>query len=207
MDTCLPMQDPHVQYKPDLLDPKGSPFPFSCFLCLSHTLSPFLFLTLWHTLTYTQTTLILKGHKREKERNGSCHFSSFNWGSAAVSVTEPLRGGHQTKEKPFTLYCLLPQRAHISFPTLSSFFFSFFYTSLIFLSFIFFPLSLSHCTSLSVSIFYKVWRFDNALWAFPACQKYREGKKGKGRESRDTLQSRRETFWAGEERDGCLPRI
>lgn len=30
-----------------------------------------------------------------------------------LSPSHP-RGEHQTKEKPFTLYCLLPQRAHIS---------------------------------------------------------------------------------------------
>ncbi len=86
-----------------------------------------------------------EGPQREKERNGSCHFSSFNWGSAAVCVTEPLRGGHQTKEKPFTLYCLLPQRAHISLLTLSPLLF---YTSIIFHPFIFFALSL-----ISISIY------------------------------------------------------
>lgn len=66
-----------------------------------------------HTFIYTENP-----HPEGPQREGEkwlLSFSSFNWGSAAFSVTEPRRGGHQTKEKPFTLYCLLPQRAHLSF--------------------------------------------------------------------------------------------
>lgn len=108
------LQDSPVQCRPDLLDPKG--FLLLAF-CLSHILllSP----SLTHTHIYRHTDNHHDRPQREKERNGSCHFSSFNWSSAAFSVIEPLRGGHPTKGEPFTLYCLLPQRAHISFLTLS----------------------------------------------------------------------------------------
>lgn len=152
------LQDPPVQCRPDLLDPKGSlslSGAFSVCLVLSLFLSCSCSLT--HKLTHTHNAHP-EGPRKEKERNGSCHFSSFNWGSAAVSVTEPPRGGHQTKEKPFTLYCLLPQRAHISFLTLSlclpsSFFFTLLsYSSHSSSS----PSFLSLCASLSISIFYKV---------------------------------------------------
>lgn len=100
-----------------------------------------------------------------------------------VSVTEPPRGGHQTKEKPFTLYCLLPQRAHISFLTLS-------YTSLIFFPFIFSPLLLSPCTSFFYLYFIK---FDVLTMPFEraSLSKTQRGQRGK-----------KKTFWSGEDSGG-----
>ena len=82
--------------------------------------------------------------ERERERNGSCHFSSFNWDFAALSVTEPLRGRHQTMEKTFHI--------SLSFTTESSYLFSpsvyllFLWTSHIFTPFIL-PLFSIACSS------------------------------------------------------------
>lgn len=87
--------------KADLLGPEVS----LLLLCLS----------LWHPLLYRQRSLILKDHSA-RERNGSCHFSSFKWAFAALSVTEPPRGRHQTKEKTFHIL--------LSFTTESSYLFS-----------------------------------------------------------------------------------
>lgn len=165
------LQDSPVQCRPDLLDPKGSPSLAILCVCVSHTLP--LSLSLTHTHPDNPHPA---GPQRERERNGSCHFSSFNWGSAAVSVTEPPRGGHQTKGKPFTLYCPLLQRAHISFLTLSVIFF------------ILLPYSshsppppplLSLC-SLHLCLYFnfKTLTFWHRPLNVPACQKYTEGKKG-----------------------------
>lgn len=95
------------------LTPRASPlflFPFA----LS---SPSFSLSL--SDTHPSTHLLLKGHRERKREMAPVIFPSFKWDSAALSVTEPLRGGHPAKEEPFTLYCILLQRAHISFHTLS----------------------------------------------------------------------------------------
>lgn len=110
---------------------------------------------------------------------------SFNWDSAAFSVTEPPRGGRPAKEEPFTLYCLLPQRAHISFHTLSICLPFLFYTSLVRLLFL-------SPSSIPLSIFYKVWRLDNAPLSVLACQRRRERAKCGERHQRAA------------EMDGCL---
>lgn len=109
------LQDNTVQHRPDLLDPKGSLSPS---VLLLQSVLYFLHHPLTHSQIHTyRTNHHPKGPERKREK-WFLSFFSFNWGSAAISVTDPLRGGHQTKEKPFTLYCLSPQRAHTSFLTL-----------------------------------------------------------------------------------------
>lgn len=104
-----------------LLSPSESPaFPLRLAPSLFFILRPFL----THTLTYTGANSHPAGPVRRGGREmAPVIFPSFKWGSAAVSVTETPRGGHQTKEKPFTLYCPLPQRSHISFLHPSTLFF------------------------------------------------------------------------------------
>jgi len=126
MDTCLPTQDPpgpSRSMQAWFIRPQGLPLSLSLLLFLFHTLSHSL--SLQHTHLHSQTTLNLKGHRERKERNGSCHFFSFNWGSAADSVTKPPRGGHQTKGKTFhTLLSFTKESSYLYSDslTLSSFF-------------------------------------------------------------------------------------
>lgn len=124
--------------------------------------------------THPSTHLLLKGHRERKREMAPVIFPSFKWDSAALSVTEPLRGGHPAKEEPFTLYCILLQRAHISFHTLS-----------ICLSTSFFFLHFSHIPSIHLFVllcclpyiyfwFYILWSLK--AWQCPlsmlACQKH-----------------------------------
>lgn len=103
-DTCLPTQDPlrlAWSMQSWFIGPRRSLSYFS----LPQPLT--------HTLVHTENP---DPDRREKERNGSCHFSSFNWESAALSVTEPPRGRHQTEEQTFHIL--------LSFTTESSYLFS-----------------------------------------------------------------------------------
>lgn len=144
------------------IKPQGLPRPLSLFMFLSHLRT--------HTFIYTENP-----HPEGPQREGEkwlLSFPSFNWGSAAFSVTEPRRGGHQKKEKPFTLYCLLPQRAHLSFS--HSIYPPFYICLSCSSSYSFYQPLLSA----RLSIFYKVWHFGNTLQAW---QKHTEYKKKRWR--------------------------
>lgn len=174
MDTCLPTQDPlRLAWSVQVwfIGPRGLS---SSSLCLR----------LWHTLSYIPRILILKDH-RGKERNGSCHFSSFNWDSAVLSVTEPPRGRHQTKEKTFHIL--------LSFTTEGSYLFS---HSVYLLFFIDFSHILSIYPSLCLyspplRVFYKVWHFDNTHLSTNT-KKYTEDKDAN--KSSETKATEQETF-------------
>lgn len=105
------------------LTPRASPlflFPFA----LS---SPSFSLSL--SDMHPSTHLLLKGRRERKREMAPVIFHSFKWDSAALSVTEPLRGGHPAKEEPFTLYCILLESSYL-FPhalNLSLYFFFFFF--------------------------------------------------------------------------------
>lgn len=108
--------------------PSASPSSFS--VSVPHTFSLcFFFLPVslpdTHARIYRHNPHPAGPGARRRREMAPVIFPSFKWGSAAVSVTETPRGGHQTKEKPFTLYCPLPQRAHISFLYPSPVFFLF----------------------------------------------------------------------------------
>lgn len=111
-DTCLPTQDP--------LRPAWS--MQSWFIGPRRSLSPtFLCLSLWHTLSYTQRILILT---EEGRREMAPVISPLLTGTLQRSLSQSPRGADiKQRNKPFTFYCLLPQRAHISFLILSIFFF------------------------------------------------------------------------------------
>lgn len=128
------LQDSPAQRSPDLWNPDGLPLPLRrLFLCpcriLSLSFSAFFFLPVslldTHAHIYRHNPHPAGPGARRRREMAPVIFPSFKWGSAAVSVTETPRGGHQTKEKPFTLYCPLPQRAHISFLYPSPVFFLF----------------------------------------------------------------------------------
>lgn len=165
MDTCLPWRAPP---RPWFIKPRrastASPSSFS--VSVLHTVSLFFFSFFPVSLADTHAHTYRKNHHPAGPVHGRGEkwlLSSpppFKWGSAAVSVTETPRGGHQTKGKPFTLYCPLPQRAHISFLYPSPVFFPFSHTPSIH-PFLIFP---SLRSPASQSIFYKVGCFDSALW-------------------------------------------
>lgn len=170
MDTCLPTQDPPVQCRPDLLDPKGS-----LSLCLAFSvcliLSLFLSLTLWHTYsTYIQTTLNLKGH-REKKREMAPVIFPLLTGALQRSLSQSPRGEDIKQRKNLSHFIVFYHRELISL-------FSLCLTLLSYSSHSSSPPSPQSLYIFFLSIFYQVWRFDNALWA---CQlvKNTEGKEEK----------------------------
>ena len=191
--------DPRVQCNADLLDPKGS-LSVSLLLSLSASHSPSS--SLWHTLH----TLILKGH-REKKREMAPVIFPLLTGALQRSLSQSPQGEDIKQRKNLSHFIVFYHRELISLSSLclSSFFLHFSHIP---------PHSSSHpssfrglCTSPSIFIFYKVWRFDNALWA---CQlvKIQRGQRGeKKRRVGETLQSRGETLWVQERRDGCLSRV
>lgn len=95
------LSDPPSRCRPDLLGPEVSLLFFPASASDTHS----------HTCRESSSW-----RAEERKRNGSCHFSSFNWDSAALSVTEPPRGQHQTKGKTFHIL--------LSFTTESSYLFS-----------------------------------------------------------------------------------
>lgn len=102
------LSDSPGQRRPDLLGPEVSLFFFSA----SDT----------HSRTGRESSSY-KTRERERERNGSCQFSSFNWDFAALSVTKSLRGQHQTKEKTFHILLSFTTESSYLFLPLSIFFF------------------------------------------------------------------------------------
>lgn len=154
--------------------------PSRALSCLSHTLS--LPLSLRHTHTHTNSWRAKVG-KREK---WILSFLSFNWGCAVVSVPEPLRGGHQTKEKPFTFIVFYHRELKSLFSLCLS---SFFHTSHIFPPIhLLFPFSPALWTTSSISIFYKTWRFDNALWVCQLVENTERAKREKRGRRRETAE-------------------
>lgn len=73
---------------------------------------------LTHTLTHAENPHP-EGLKREREM--APVISPLLTGTLQHSLSQSPRGDNiKQRKKPFTFYCLLPQRAHISFLTLSS---------------------------------------------------------------------------------------
>lgn len=144
------LQDPTVQHRPDLLDPK-------VFLSLSciflHTVSYF---PLSFCLTHSQIhTHRINHHPEGPERKREkwfLSFFSFKWGSAAISVTDPSRAGHQTKAETFhTLLSFTTQSLYLFSHSLPAFSHFFYFSGI--LPFIIFHTLRRVCTSVCASVF------------------------------------------------------
>lgn len=153
--------------------PQGLPLSLSPSLSVSYSFS--LALSPTHTL-FTDSPQP-EGPWREKREMAPVIFSLLT-GALQPTLSQSPRGEDiKQREKPFTLYCLLPQRAHI-------------FTLTLLLCLPFFKLTYSSSFPWPLYISFYIYILQRlTFWqcpsSVPTCQKYRKGTEGNKREERD----------------------